>query len=404
MNIEDIQNILAPYEEYIPYFVGGLVFTFLLTPLIGYILRLAGLIDLSATQMKSGDPKLLSKINKTVALRAGGLAIVIPFICIVILGVNLDKQIAAIIIAVIILTIGGVYDDKYRTGLLAQLIPQLLAAIIVVAAGISIDSIQNPADSSISLRLLTIPFTLGGQGYSFVFPADIITIIWIILIIQGLNWTFGLNALGEGITTIVFLAILLISVKFSTPIAALLAAIMIGNIVGFLPYTIYPAKIFSGSTGTNVYGFLIAILSILGGGKVSTSVIVLIIPLADMLWVMVGRINRRGVKNIFETFSVMTRGDHTHLHHRLLRLGLSVSQVNLIEWIAVGLCAILAFSLADLPKVTIIGVVGVLVLAFFFFISILLRLKERRVKKKELQKPEEPVPGSPETPETRYAY
>jgi len=404
MNLDYILDSLEPYRQYLPYFLAGFAVTFFLTPLIGYILRKAGIVDLSATQMKAGDPKLLSKINKTVALRAGGLAIIIPFIAIVLYSVQLDKQIVAIVSATIILAVGGLYDDKYRTGQFAQLIPQLLAAVIVVAAGISIDSIQNPADTSINLRLLTIPFTLGGQGYSFVFPADIITIVWIILIIQGLNWTFGLNALGEGITTIVFFSILLISVKFAAPLAALLSVIMIGNILGFLPYTIYPAKIFSGSTGTNVYGFLIAILSILGGVKVSTSVIVLIIPLIDMLWVMVGRINRRGVKNIFETFSVITRGDHTHLHHRLLRLGLSVSQVNLIEWISVGLCAILAFALADLPKVTIIVVAAVLVLAFFFLISILLRIKDRRVKKQELQKPEEPVKGPPETPETRYAY
>lgn len=404
MDIQYLQQTIEPYLEYLPYFGAAAVIAFAITPLVGYFVKKLGLHDLSATEMKSGEKNLLQQINKTISLRGGGVAVVIPFVLLLVFGGHLDKQIAAIIISVLILTLGGLYDDKYRSSYITQLVPQILAAVIVVAAGISIDSIQNPLDTSLNLRWMTIPFAIGVQDYSFAFPADIITIVWIIMIIQGLNWTFGINALGEGISIIVFTTILAISIKFGTPISALLSAIVAGGLIGFLPFTLYPAKIFSGSAGTNVYGFLIAVLSILGGVKVSTSVIVLIIPLIDMLWVMVGRINRQGVSGIRDTIKVATAGDHTHLHHRLLKLGFSVPQVNLIEWIAVGICAILAFSLGDLPKVTIIAIIGVLVLLFFFVISLLLKRGVSVQRKKPVEEGDVPPRDPTDTPESRYAY
>ena len=396
-----ISNTIEPYLDILPYFFTAVVVAFLLTPIVGFFMRKFGVFDLSATKAKSVDKNILKKINKSVALRGGGIAVGITFIMLTLIGVNLDKQIIAIIISSIILLIGGYIDDKYRTNQITQLIPQVLAALIVIAAGMSIDYIQSPFDTSISLRSLVFPFTLGGTTYSFAFPADIITLIWIMIIIHGVNWVFGVNGLGESITIITYTSILFISIKLGNPVPAILASIMAGGILGFFPFTVYPAKIMSGSTGTNLYGFLIAVLSILGGIKVSVAIIVLIIPLIDMIWVMVGRINRHGVSNISETLKVVTKSDHTHLHHRLLKLGFTVKQVILIEFIAVGICAIIAFATADLPKVTTISIIGVLVLIGFFIISILLR-KGVRVSKtsEEIAKRD----GEEGTPEDRYAY
>ncbi|MDD3647793.1 MAG: MraY family glycosyltransferase [Candidatus Dojkabacteria bacterium] len=402
--MEYILETIQPYLGIFPYFGMAVLISFLITPLIGYFASRLGVIDLSATEAKSAEHMLLKKINKTVALRAGGLAVGITFLILALITIDLNKQILAVIISVIILCIGGYIDDKKRTNQVQQLIPQVLAALVVIAAGISIDYIQNPFDTSVDLRSLVIPFNIGTTTYAFALPADILTLVWILLVIHGVNWIFGVNALGEGITFIAYLAIMFISVKLGNTATATLAAIMAGGILGFTPFTIYPARIISGTTGSNIYGFLIAVLSILGGVKVSIAVIVLLIPLLDMLWVMIGRINRYGVTNIFETIKVVTRSDHTHLHHRLLKLGLTVPQVVAVETIAVGICAVIAFATANLPKMTTISIVGVLILLVFLILSILIKRGVTVNKRKQItRRTRDPRKGD-DTPEDRYAY
>jgi UDP-GlcNAc:undecaprenyl-phosphate GlcNAc-1-phosphate transferase len=402
--INYLSETIEPYLDYLPYFLIALVSTFLLTPIIGAFAKKLNLIDLSATKMRTLDSDLLKKINKSVALRGGAIAMAIPLLVISIAAFELDKQIIAIMISVVILTVSGVIDDKKRLGMWGQLIPQATAALIVIAAGVSIDRVQNPLGETISLRSLVLPFSIGEASYSIALPADIITFTWIILIIQGINWMFGICGLGEGISVIAFTAILFISIKLGSPVPAMMAAITAGSLLGFLPFTISPAKIISGSGGSNVLGFLVAILSIIGGAKVSVTIIVLMIPILDMIWVMIGRINRHEATNLLEVIKATTTGDHTHLHHRLLKLNLSIKQIYLIEWSAVGVCAILAFATADLPKVTTITIVAVFTLAIFLGITFLIKRGVKLRKKKELPKREPPDSRPDDTPESRYAY
>lgn len=398
-----ILNTLKPYLEYLPHFLIALLSSFLLTPLVGYIAEKFKLIDLPAKQRKRTDDTLKTRTKKYVVPRAGGLAVIIPFVFILVATHALDKQVGAIILGSLILTLSGLLDDKYQTNFKYQGLAHILAALIVVAAGISIDSIQSPFDTSFNLRSFVIPFALGSTQYSIALPADLITIIWILMMINAVNWIFGTDGLGEGISIIAFLMILLVSVKMESPLTAFLAAIAAGGLLGFLPFNLPPSKITSGTTGTHVYGFLIATLSILGGIKVSTSVIVLIIPIIDMIWVMVGRINRHGVTNLSELFKATTTGDDTHLHHRLLKLGFSTVQVAIVEWIGVGICAIVAFAAGNLPKATIIGIITVIVLVLFLGISLLLKNNIRLGRKKTV-KQQGRRPPEEETPESRYAY
>lgn len=399
-----IQNTLSPYLEYLPYFCIAALSTFILTPIVGYLARKYQVIDLPAKFRKRTDKTISTRVKKYIVPRGGGLAIILPLLFISILTQTAELKIVAILVGIIILTISGLLDDKYQLSFKYQGLAQVLAALIVVAAGISIDRIQSPFDTSINLRMLVLPFTFGSSQYSLVLPADLITIVWILMMINAINWIFGTDGLGEGISAIAFTTILFISVKLGNPLTAFMAAIAAGGILGFLPFNLPPAKIESGTTGTSVYGFLIAVLSILGGIKVPTAVIVLIIPIIDMIWVMVGRINRKGISKLSEVFKVTTTGDDTHLHHRLLKLGFSQVQVAIIEWIAVGVCGIIAFAAGNLPKVTIISIIAVIVLLLFLGVSLLLKNNVKLVKKKEGDNgPKEPS-GEGETPESRYAY
>jgi len=402
--MENFINTISLYFDYFPFWVIALLMALLLTPIVGYIAKKLEIVDVPANMRKFTDKTKVTRIKKKIVPRAGGLAVIIPFILLVLCCGELDKQIIAILIGVIVLTIGGLLDDKYELRQRHQFIAQVLAAIVVVSAGISIDSIQSPFDTSINLRNLVLPFTIAGNNYSIALPADIITIIWILIMINAINWIFGIDGLGEGISFIAFIAILFVSVKSGNIVSAFLASIAAGGVLGFLPYNVSPSMILSGTTGEVVYGFLIATLSIIGGVKVSTSVIVLIIPIVDMVWVMIGRINRHGLSNVFEVFKVTTQGDDTHLHHRLLKLGFSVPQVALIEWAAVGVCTILAFASTGLPKVTFISIIGVVIIFMFLGISILIKRGIRLKNKKDELRREKKKTEKGETPESRYAY
>ncbi len=398
--VKYFESTIKSYTNLAPVFFTAIICSFFLTPIVGLLARNLGIIDLPSALRKPTDESKKTRIKKEPTLRAGALAVIIPLLILLLITGEISRSVIAIIIGITLLTIYGILDDKYEIPSLYQFIFQILAALIVVASGISIDSIQNPVGGTYNLRAFVIPFSIGNSLYSIALPADILTILWILIIINAVNWIFGIDCLGEGITLITFILILLISVKQGNHLTALIAAINAGGLIGFIPFNFYPSKIISGSSVV-VYGFLIAVLSILGGVKVSSSVIVLAIPLIDMLWVMIGRINRNGVSSLSQTIKVTTKGDDTHLHHRLLRLGLSIPQVMLVECIAVGICAIVAFYSANLPKVTIISILSVIILVIFFLLSILLKNGISLKRKKKIYKPRK---MKNDTPESRYAY
>ncbi len=405
--MEYFRAIFESYSFYLPFFVTSLVLAFLLTPLVGNIAKKLGIVDLPADRRDPDDESKKTRVHEKTVIRAGGFVFLVIFVLITVFTQTVDKQLFAIILGVSILGVIGLLDDRFELSGKYQLVGQFVAAVVVVAAGISIEGLNNPASGSseIGLRLIQIPFTIGSTMYSIALPADIITIIWLMLMTNAINWIFGTDGLGEGITSIAFFTILLVSVEAGSVTTALLATIALGSILGFLPFNIHPAKILSGTAST-VYGFLIGVLSILGGVKVPSVVIVLIIPLIDMLWVMIGRINRKGVKNLIDVIKVTTTGDDTHLHHRLLKLGFSQKAVALIEWIAVTVCAVIAFLVGGLPKAGVIGILGLVVLTAFFVIGVLVRngIKSRK-KDDGDDSPDEPSSSSKsETPESKYAY
>ena len=402
-----ITTTLKPYFELFPYAALSFLISFLITPLVGFICKKYGIVDLPAQMRSPTETGIKSRIKKIIVPRAGGLAIFIGFLILLPIVHEINRELVGLLIATCIIVIGGFLDDKYTISSRTQFIFQILAAVVIIASGISIDSINNPLGQNINLRYLVIPLGFIKDA-SIALPADIFTIIWILMIINAINWLFGSDGLGEGISFIALMTIFMISIKISTPLVASVSIITASALLGFIPYNLPPSKIFSGTTGTNLLGFLVAVLAIMGGAKVSAAIIVLIIPIIDMIWVMIGRIQRSQLTSVFDILKVTTKGDDTHLHHRLLKLGFNSTQVALIEWTAVLICAIVAFITANLPKMVIIGIIAVVVVIIFFIISLLLKkgVKVTGSGKKDggSGDKDEPPSGAQETPESKYAY
>jgi UDP-GlcNAc:undecaprenyl-phosphate GlcNAc-1-phosphate transferase len=190
--------------------------------------------------------------------------------------------------------------------------------LVAVAAGITIGFINNP---------------LGGGILRFALPlAAGITVVWIVGMINSINFIDGLDGLSTGVALIAAATLGLISLTLpiNQPFVALLCAVLVGALAGFLPWNFHPARIFVGTTGVYVVGYALAVLSIIGVAKVAIALLVLGVPIIDTFWIIVRR--------LLVGRSPFTP-DRGHFHHRLLDLGLSHRSAVLVIY---GLCLILA--------------------------------------------------------------
>lgn len=241
----------------------------------------------------------------------GGLSIYASFIITLMLKKGtLSRTEIGLILGATIIVIGGFLDDKFDIKPRYKLIFQIVASMILITYGVRIVLITNPFSSLYQFTdvgLMSVP----------------LTIIWVVGITNALNLIDGLDGLAAGIGLISGLTILIIALLNQRYEAAVLAVILCGSILGFLPYNFNPASIFMGDTGAQLIGFLLASISIEGALKSATAfsiavpILALGIPIYDTLFAMIRRkINGKPIM----------QADRGHLHHRLLDMGLSQKQ------------------------------------------------------------------------------
>ena len=255
---------------------------------------------------------------------------------------------AAIVVAVML------YDDLVGIAPLPKLAWQILAAGVIILPrfrgedhGLVIEQFTNPFGGIIELPLL---------------PAMLFTVLWIVGMMNTLNWVDGLDGLAGSITLVV--AGVLFLHTFFRPegnpqfTISLLAMALGAAVIGFLPFNWHPARILMGDTGAMFLGFALAVIAIIGGAKIATALLALWVPILDVAWVIIFRImNGRSP----------LRADRGHLHHRLLDMGWSQQQIVLA---VAGLSATLGIASLIIPwpelKLALLiaaGFVGVGILA-----------------------------------------
>jgi UDP-GlcNAc:undecaprenyl-phosphate GlcNAc-1-phosphate transferase len=138
----------------------------------------------------------------------------------------------------------------------------------------------------------------------------------------------------------VTLGIISLTSGVSQPLIAVLCFILAGSLLGFLRWNLYPASIFPGTSGVQFVGYTLALLAILGTAKVAVALLVLGVPIIDTFWIIVGRVSHR--RSPFTP-------DRSHIHHRLLDLGLSHRNTVLFIY---GICAALAILALLVQEVT----------------------------------------------------
>ncbi|MBN2410432.1 undecaprenyl/decaprenyl-phosphate alpha-N-acetylglucosaminyl 1-phosphate transferase [candidate division KSB1 bacterium] len=251
--------------------------------------------------------------------KLGGAAILVAFYLGIILFLIFDKTVfAGINRHLIFLTFGsfilfilGALDDKFDLNCNIKLFVEFVVAILAVIAGWRIEVLLLPGSVELELGLWTYP----------------VSVLWIAGIINAINLIDGLDGLASGIIIVVLFLSASIAALFGNFFIAFLAVILAGAVFGFLRYNLNPASIFLGDAGSLSLGFLLGCLTMQASevysGKTAALIPLLLlwIPITDTILAIVRRVRRR-----VHPF----HADQDHLHHRLVRLGLSQSGAAMV--------------------------------------------------------------------------
>lgn len=263
-----------------------------------------------AKKLNATDKPNYRKVHKDPIPTLGGLAIFMSFLIGLVILQPVSEYHLAIVIGAFIIIILGFFDDLFDLSPKVKFLTQIAVASLVVFWG------------GLQVEFINLPF--GGQ-IEFGFFSSVITIIWIAGITNAMNFIDGLDGLAAGVSSIALMTIAIMAITMGNIYVATMALILFFSTMGFLRYNFNPAKIFMGDTGAMFLGFMISVLALLGFKNVTIisfiiPIFILGVPISDTLIAMVRRyINKQPLSS----------PDSSHLHHRLVKFGLTHKQTVL---------------------------------------------------------------------------
>ena len=213
----------------------------------------------------------------------------------------------------------GVLDDIRELSPPAKIAGMVGAAAFLAAGGVSIIWFRVPF-----WDVFVLPYDM----------AFLATVIWVLGMANAVNFIDGLDGLAAGIMGIGATAFLLYGIRLGQVdlllpgnVGPLIAAMAVGVCVGFLPWNVYPARIFMGDGGSLLLGTLMASSTMAVGGRTPDPfsgqtfffyaplvipLVILGVPVLDTAFAILRRASKR---------KGLATADKDHLHHRLVRLG-----------------------------------------------------------------------------------
>jgi len=235
-------------------------------------------------------------------------------------------RLAGLLVGTVFVALCGLLDDRFQLSASPQYVIQLAAGLIALAFVIHIKHVNNP---------LTGQFFFGPEGFPWPLVWTL-TILWIMGMINTVNFLDGLDGLAAGVGAILCVILMAHMISQGQLSVALLPLALLGATLGFLPYNFHPARVFMGSSGAYTLGFALGALGIIGGAKVATVLLAMGLPILDVAWQIVRR-RRLG--------HPIGAGDRGHLHFRLYDLGYSQRTIVLAYYGFCALFGLLAFLL-----------------------------------------------------------
>ena len=320
---------------YVPVFLATALTAFVATPLVRRLAVRFGVID------RPSDRKVHPKPTPTLGGVALWLATVVGLsVAWLLPGFRslfdiTSEPVGAIIAGTAVVAL-GTYDDVRTISAPAKVAGQILAAGVLMLAGVQFVYFWFPGFGVLSLSAdLAMP----------------LTVVWVLILVNAVNLIDGLDGLAAGVVAIAAAAFFVYAEQAGQPLyggpspATLLTVIVAGAALGFLPWNLHPARIFMGDSGSMLLGILLAAATISGVGRtdaptnsdlaalaipVAIPLLVLAVPLTDVVFAIIRRM-RRG--------RPVTRPDKEHIHHRLLEIGHSHRTAVLLMYLWSALVA-----------------------------------------------------------------
>jgi UDP-GlcNAc:undecaprenyl-phosphate GlcNAc-1-phosphate transferase len=351
--------------SYVAVFLVTALSAYVATPLVRRLAVRVGAID------RPSDRKVHPKPTPTL----GGLAIWLACLAGLAAAYMLpafDQMFAAsseplgVVLAGTVIVALGSYDDLRGIAVPAKVAGQVLAAGLLILAGVQLLYFWIPGLGVLSL------------GQDLAVP---LTVIWVLAMINAVNLIDGLDGLAAGVVAIAAAAFFIYAFRgdpisgvpsvegfFSVePSAAgLFSVVVAGAALGFLPHNFNPAKIFMGDSGSMLLGLVLAAATISGVGRTGESptntelaalaipvlipLLVLAVPFTDVIWAIARRLRRR---------RPVYRPDKEHIHHRLLEIGHTHRQAVLIMYLWSALLASVALAISFIRSRALVALVVV---------------------------------------------
>ena len=279
-------------------------------------------------RQNEGDYNRVSKL--------GGVAVYVGFTGAVIVAqfLNIPRfdsaetiRLIGLILASTFIMVVGVLDDLFELNPVQLASAQIITAGIAVAFQIFIEYINNP-------------FT-GQQTDPWPYAVTVVlSMFWLGVMMNTVNFMDGLDGLVGGIAFIAGTTLFVNSAFILQPSqlsVSLLPLALMGSMLAFLLFNFNPARIFLGG-GAMYLGFILGALSIIGGAKMATILLVMGLPLVDLVWQTFHRILRG--RNPMH-------GDRGHIHFRLLDIGFTQRQIVVIYYLFCAFFGVLTLIVAS---------------------------------------------------------
>lgn len=312
-----------------------LVFGLIVTPFIIKISFKLNVVDMPGHR----------KVHKVPIPTLGGLAIFFSFLAGLLIIQPQSSYHLAIVIGALLMIILGFMDDLYHLTAKAKFLFQVTIACLVVFWG------------DLQVSFINLPF--GGQ-LEFGWLSIIVTIFWIVGITNAINLIDGLDGLSAGISAIVLLTIGSMAIIMDNVYVLSMSIILFWSILGFLPYNFHPAKTFMGDTGSLFLGYMIAVLSLLGFKNVTfisfvIPILILAVPIFDTVVAIIRRLVQK---------RPIASPDSSHVHHKLLQLGMTHRQAVLFMYLLSSLFSFAAilFSMSTVWGAILIVTISLLLI------------------------------------------
>ena len=356
-------------------FVGSVFLSFVLTRFVR---------NLAVSRGWMAAPLCDRNLHEIPLPRLGGVAIYLSFLISIAIALVANRYFQGLLSAPSIRTLLtilvpgtlifllGIYDDIHPVGPYTKFAVQAVAASMLFAGG---------------LRILNLPVLFGAQHFAWTIGLPI-TILWVLAITNAFNLIDGLDGLAAGSALFSTLVVFVVAVFSGSPLVSLLTISLAGAILGFLRYNFNPATIFLGDCGSLFIGFMLSALALEGAEKSPTIVAVAIPVVSFGLPIL---------ETILSVFRRLISGkpvftaDREHIHHKLLKLGMSHRKVVIVLYAVSAVFALLSLFLLWPTRPTLGLVLAVLGTGVWFGVQHLgyLEFGElRRVAQRTIEQPQ----------------